>query len=276
MTHPSSLLRAVIVEDELPARARLRSMLRDYHDVQLLGEADSVGAAVPLLRELRPDVLFLDIRLGGGNAFQLLRLMEEPWPQVVFVTAYSDYAVRAFEVRAIDYLLKPFERERLDECVNRLRDRAANADRGELRAMVEQALEAAMGRAAGTAANDDIRLVAYEDATLVMVDPAEIDYIEADRNYVWFCAGKRRLHGRYTLSELAVRLGSAQFSRVHRSLIVNLRRVDSLTRTVRGGLQLTLRDGRRLRCGVAYRQTLLERLGVVRRSKRRPAEDPPP
>lgn len=274
MTAQSPLLRAVIVEDELPARARLRSMLRGYHDIQLLGEADSVGTAVPLLRAQRPDVLFLDIRLGGGNAFQLLRLIDEPWPQVVFVTAYGDYAVRAFELRAIDYLLKPFDRDRLDECVSRLRDRAAKADRGELRAMVEQALEAAMGRGAGGSASDDIRLVAHEDATLVMIDPAEVDYIEADRNYVWFCAGKRRLHGRYTLNDLAVRLDPAQFGRVHRSLIVNLRRVDALTRTVRGGLRLTLRDGHTLDCGAAYRRTLLERLGVVRRAKRRPLEDP--
>jgi two-component system LytT family response regulator len=275
MASDAPLLRAVIVEDELPARARLRSMLREYHDVQLLGEADSVGTAVPLLREQRPDVLFLDIRLGGGNAFQLLRLIDEPWPQIVFVTAYSDYAVRAFEVRAIDYLLKPFDRERLDECIRRLRDRAAKADRGDLREMVEQALEAAMGRAAGGSVRDDSRLVAQDGEALVIVEPAEIDYIEADRNYVWFCCGRRRLHGRYTISDLVLQLDPAQFSRVHRSLIVNLRRVESLTRTVRGGLQVTLRDGRTLSIGAAYRRPLLERLGVVRRGKRPPAEDPP-
>lgn len=269
MNDVDPLLRAVIIEDELPARARLRAMLRDYADIQVQGEADNVPKALALLRDVRPDVAFLDIRLGGGNAFELLRLLEEPWPAIVFVTAFSDYAVRAFDVHAVDYLLKPFDRERLDACVGRLRDRSGAADRGEVRQLLEQALEAALARGA-TSVPSDARIVAQQDGALVMIEPAEIDYIEADRNYVWFHCGTRRLQGRYTLTELSARLDPVHFSRVHRSLIVNLRRVRTLTRTVRGGVSIELVDGRRLNCGASYRGLLLERLGVVRRSRRPP------
>jgi two-component system LytT family response regulator len=266
-------LRVAIVEDELPARARLRAMLREYPDLEVVGEADSVKRGLEMLRAATPDVLFLDVRLGGGNGFELLRMLPAPWPAVVFVTAFSDFAVRAFEVHAIDYLLKPFERSRLDECVQRLRDRAARADRGEVRELLEQALESALARASATGAAD-LRIVAQQHGALVMLDPTEIDYIESDRNYVWFRCGARRLQGRYTLTELATRLDPAHFSRVHRSLIVNLRRVRSLLRTDRGDVRIELADGSVLNCGASYRQPLLARLGVVRRS-RRPRTDAP-
>jgi two-component system LytT family response regulator len=226
-----------------------------------------------MLQGAVPDVLFLDVRLGGSNGFELLRMLPRPWPAVVFVTAFSDFAARAFDVHAIDYLLKPFERSRLDECVRRLRDRAAHADRGEVRELLEQALEAALSRnAAGSVA--DLRIVAQQDGAMVMLDPAEIDYIEADRNYVWFRCGARRLQGRYTVTELATRLDPAHFSRVHRSVIVNLRRVRSLSRTDRGDVRIELADGNLLNCGATYRQTLLARLGVVRRSRRPPTAAP--
>jgi len=266
-------LRVAIVEDELPARARLRAMLREYPDLEIVGEADSVTRGLELLKGAVPDVLFLDVRLGGSNGFELLRMLPRPWPAVVFVTAFSDFAARAFDVHAIDYLLKPFERTRLDECVRRLRDRAAHADRGEVRELLDQALEAALSRnAAGGVA--DLRIVAQQDGAMVMLDPAEIDYIEADRNYVWFRCGARRLQGRYTVTELATRLDPAHFSRVHRSVIVNLRRVRSLSRTERGDVRIELADGSLLNCGATYRQPLLARLGVVRRS-RRPRTDAP-
>lgn len=266
-------LRVAIVEDELPARARLRAMLREYPDLEIAGEADCVTRGLELLITAKPDVLFLDVRLGGSSGFELLRMLPGPWPAVVFVTAFSDFAVRAFEVHAIDYLLKPFERGRLDECVRRLRDRAARADRGEVRELLEQAVEAALSRAAATGAAE-LRIVAQQDGAMVMLDPAEIDYIESDRNYVWFRCGHRRLQGRYTLTDLAARLDPAHFSRVHRSIIVNLRRVRSLLRTDRGDVRIELADGSVLNCGASYRQPLLARLGVVRRS-RRPRTDAP-
>jgi two-component system, LytTR family, response regulator len=262
---PTPTLRTVIVEDELPSRARLRAQLREYPDIELVGEADAVGTGAELVRQSRPQVLFLDIRLSGGSAFHLLQQVADPLPIVVFVTAFGDYAVRAFEIHAVDYLLKPVDRPRLDRCIERIRDRASSADYGGMRAMLQQALEQALARAGpGSDAVSD-RIVAYEEGRMVVVDPAQIDYIEADRNYAWFHCGARRLHGRYTLNELSLRLDPRRFSRTHRSLIVNLSRIQSLERTPRGGVLITLQSGDRISCGDSYRRRLLDLLGVARR-----------
>ncbi len=262
---PQPTLRAVIVEDELPSRARLRALLRDYPDIELVGEADTVGTGAELVRQARPQVLFLDIRLSGGSAFNLLQQVADPMPIVVFVTAYGDYAVRAFEIHAVDYLLKPVDRPRLDRCIERIRDRASSADFGGMRAMLQQALEQAMVRAGPAGAQVSERIMAQDGGRMVVVEPAQIDYIEANRNYVWFHCGERRLQGRYTLNELSLRLDPRRFSRTHRSLIVNLARIQSLERTPRGGVVITLHDGHRISCGDSYRRRLLDLLGLGRR-----------
>jgi two-component system LytT family response regulator len=262
---PMPTLRTVIVEDELPSRARLRAQLRDYPDIELVGEADTVGTGAELVRRTRPQVLFLDIRLAGGSAFNLLQQVADPLPIVVFVTAFSDYAVHAFDIHAVDYLLKPVDRPRLDRCIERIRDRASSADYGGMRAMLQQALEQAMSRASPGGEPVSGRIIAYEDGRMVVVDPVQIDYIEADRNYVWFHCGGQRLHGRYTLNELSLRLDPRRFSRTHRSLIVNLTRIQSLERTPRGGVVITLQAGHRISCGDSYRRRLLDLLGVARR-----------
>jgi two-component system LytT family response regulator len=262
---PLPALRTVIVEDELPSRARLRAQLREYPDIELVGEADTVGTGAEMVRQVRPKVLFLDIRLSGGSAFNLLQQIADPLPIIVFVTAYGDYAVRAFDLHAVDYLVKPVERARLDRCIERIRDRASSADYGGMRSMLQQALEQAMARAGPAGEQVADRIMAHEGERMVVVDPAQIDFIEANRNYVWFHCGERRLHGRYTLNDLSLRLDPRRFSRTHRSLIVNLTRIQSLERTPRGGVVITLQAGHRVSCGDSYRRRLLELLGVARR-----------
>jgi two-component system, LytTR family, response regulator len=258
--------RTVIVEDERPARTRLRSMLARFEDVEITGEADAVGAGAELIRTTRPDLLFLDIRLTGGTAFHLLQQLAEPLPVVVFVTAHADYAVRAFDVHAVDYLLKPVESDRLERCLERIRARRVRPEHVATRERLQQALQQALQppSAIGEPLATEPRLVAQHDGRSVVVEPQLIDYIEGDRNYVWFHCGGARLRGRYTLNELATRLDPQQFSRAHRSLIVNLASVRSIERTERGGVQVTLLTGERVPCGDVYRRGLLDLLGLTR------------
>jgi two-component system, LytTR family, response regulator len=257
-------LRVVLIEDELPARVRLRAMLQHYEELEIVGESDSVGAGAETIRTTRPDVVFLDIRLMGGTAFNLLQQLAEPLPAIVFVTAHSDYAVRAFDVHAIDYLLKPVERERLDRCIQRARERLLAPALTDFRERLAQALQQVDAPPAPDGAGAG-GLIAQQDGRTVCIEPDAIDYIEGDRNYVWFHCRGARLRGRYTLNELSQRLDPTRFSRAHRSLIINLARVRSIERTARGGVQVMLANGDRVPCGDVYRRSLLDLLGLARR-----------
>ncbi len=267
-------LRTVVVEDERPARTRLKTLLSRYPDVEVVAEADSVGAGAEAVRTSRPDLVFLDIRLMGGTAFNLLAQLAAPLPVIVFVTAHSDYAVRAFEVHAIDYLLKPVEQERLDRCLERVRTRATPPAPDDFRERLSRALEQALQRRQTDGGEDQggLQITALHEGHTVVIEPQLIDYIEGDRNYVWFHCGDLRLRGRYTLNELASRLDPAQFSRAHRSLIVNLARVRAIDRNGRGGVEVTLQNGRRVPCGDVYRRGLLELLGLESRGDSKDAD----
>ncbi len=259
-------LRTVLVEDERPARARLKTLLSRYGDVEIVAEGDSVGGGAEAVRTSRPDLVFLDIRLMGGTAFNLLAQLAAPLPVIVFVTAHSDYAVRAFEVHAIDFLLKPVEQDRLDRCIERVRARATRPAPEDFRERLSRALEQALQprEADGSGDRGGPEITALHAGKTVVIEPQLIDYIEGDRNYVWFHCGDLRLRGRYTLNELASRLDPSQFSRAHRSLIVNLARVRAIDRTGRGGVEVTLQNGQRVPCGDVYRRELLELLGLGR------------
>lgn len=267
----SDVLPTLIVDDEPLARQRLALMLADHADVRVIGEAATAADAARLVRERGPALVFLDVSMPGGNGFRLLDALPPhgPRPHVVFVTAHPEHAVRAFDVDAVDYLLKPYDDERLAESLARVR-RARAADgtaalHAELRAI---AAALAAGGAAGSAA--PARTAAVPDGTVphperfavtlgrrtLFVAAAELDWVEAERNYVWLHAnGQRHLH-RCGIGQMEAQLDPRAFARVHRSAIVRLDRVRELRTPPGGETVAVLRDGTAVPVSQRYRARL--------------------
>ncbi|GMV04918.1 MAG: DNA-binding response regulator [Gemmatimonadota bacterium] len=229
-------IRAVLVDDEPLARRGLRQLAAEHDDLALVGEAGDGAEGVRLVREVRPDVLFLDVEMPEVDGFGVLLHGLEPPPVVVFVTAYEDFAFRAFQVDAADYLLKPVSAERFAACMERVRGR--------------------LGRAPAAA-----RVVVSAAGRRVVLQPAEIDWIEADDYYAAVHAGGRRSLVRESLASLEARLPEALFVRAHRGALVNLGRVRTFAPNAAGGGTLTLRSGGQVPVSRRNRAAVVARLG---------------
>lgn len=244
-------LRVLVVDDEPPAREILRCLLDADPEVEVAGECADGQEAVAAVRRLRPDVVFLDVQMPGLDGLGVVEaLAPDELPLVVFVTAYDAYAVKAFEVHALDYLLKPFDDERFGEALARVKDtlRRRQVDAATRRLV---ALLDGRGAPAGAAEATDAdgppqRLLVRSGGRVVYLKPEEIDWIEAADYYVRLHAGGRRHLLRESLAALEERLDARRFARVHRSAIVNLERVRELHPGVGGGAVLVLEDGTRL------------------------------
>jgi two-component system, LytTR family, response regulator len=250
---PDVLLRALIVDDEPPARARVRALLENEPDVCVVGEcADGITAATTIATT-RPNVVFLDVEMPEQDGFEMLQSLDLASElHVVFVTAYDHYALRAFEVHAADYLLKPFDRERFQQTVAHLRERIAASNWPGARAQLQRLLQDV------TRARTDSRVVVKTDGRLVVLDPDSIDWIAADGNYARIHLGSEQYLVRETLSSLAQRLDPTRFARIHRSTIVNLRQVHELHPLFHGEYVIVLRSGARLTLSRTYREALRE------------------
>jgi two-component system LytT family response regulator len=252
---PRGAIRVLVADDEPPARRGLRALLARQPDVHVVGEARSGREAIEAIGALRPDLVFLDVQMPDGDGFDVVRAVgAERMPLVVFATAYDAFALRAFEVHALDYLLKPYDRERFELALDRaraqLRGRAARPDE-RLAALVEQ-LE---GRARWID-----RLAVTVGARIRLVDVRDVDYFEAESNYVRAHVGPRSHLVRTTLTALEAKLDPSRFLRVHRSLIVQLARVAEVEPLFAGEYVLFLRDGRRLTSGRTYRAVVQDTL----------------
>ncbi|HEX2190561.1 MAG TPA: LytTR family DNA-binding domain-containing protein [Longimicrobiaceae bacterium] len=251
-------IRALIVDDEPPARRRIRDLLEDEPDVEVVGECGDGAQAVAAIEAARPELVFLDVQMPEGGGFEVVRALgPERLPAVVFVTAYDRYAVQAFEVHALDYLLKPFDRERFRAAMQRARDAlrrpAAGGPDPRLLALLEELRPAPRGL-------DRIPVRIGPRIRLVPVD--EVDYFRAETNYVRLHLGDRSHLVRDTLSGVEARLDPARFLRVHRSLIVNLARVREVEPLFAGEYVLTLQDGTRLTSGRSFRARIQEALNL--------------
>jgi DNA-binding LytR/AlgR family response regulator len=227
----------LIVDDESPARDRLRRMLANIEAVEIVGEAESGIQAVEMIEERNPDLVLLDIQMPDLDGFAVIEALEEP-PPVIFVTAYDEYAIRAFEVNALDYLLKPFSQERLERAIRRAREELA--EERDFPARLAPLLESLAERGQYTT-----RLAVHDHRSgrIRVLDVDEVDWISTEREEVIVHAGERAYPIRRTLSELEARLDPARFFRAHRSAIVNLDRVQEVIPWFKGTHRLRLTTG---------------------------------
>lgn len=241
-------LRTIVVDDEAPARDLLRSMLRAWPQCEIVGEAGDGESAVTMIQDLSPDLLFLDVQMPRLDGFDVVAtLAPDTAPVIVFVTAFDQYALKAFEVSACDYLLKPFDEVRLSATVRRLLDRHAQADRD---------ISAMMGRVRTLLAELQDRrrpIVVKVEGRHVFLDPDEIDWVEADDKELRLHVGKSVLRVRESMSSLERRLPPQRFLRVHRSTVVNRSRVREMQAWFQGEYLLILKDGTRVVTGPSYR-----------------------
>jgi len=250
-------IRALLVDDEPLARRTIRRFLGSTNGVKIVGECDDGESCVQAIRDLRPDLLFLDIQMPEMDGFDVLRKIgANEMPVTIFVTAYDQFALRAFDANAIDYLLKPFGRERFQRALARARQRIAAPvhDDGTQRIIsgLERLIEAQryLDRIA-IPANGKLHLVATKD----------IDWIEADRNYVHLHTGKQTHQLRETLTQLEEKLDPAVFLRIHRSTIVNIERIKEIRAWFHGYHRVLLADGTELRFS-RYQQEVAKKLGL--------------
>jgi two-component system LytT family response regulator len=257
-------IRAVIVDDEPLAREVLRSMLADHEDVEIVGEAGDGNAALVLIERTAPDLVFLDVQMPERDGFAVLRELDpDRFPAVVFVTAYDQYALRAFEVHALDYLLKPFDEERLARTLARAR---AHLARGRASVPAEAADEAAQRilrvlDELGVARQHLERLVVREDERVFFVRVADVDWFEAAGKYITIHAGKQRHQIREAMGKLEQQLDPRRFTRVSRFAIVNVERIRELQPWFQGEYVVILHDGSRVATTRGYRENVNALLG---------------
>ena len=236
------VLKTVIVDDERLARKRICHLLESEADIAIVGEYPNGRLAAEPLRETRPDLLFLDVQMPGVDGFELLhRIGGATIPAVIFVTAYEQYAVRAFDVQARDYLLKPYEETRFRAAVQRAREAVSR----EVVETVRGRRDAVLVRSAGKAR---------------FVEISEIDWIESADNYARLHVGRESHLMRETLATFEAKL-PLHFVRIHRSTIVNTERILELQSWFHGDYQVVLKDGQTLRMSRTYRERVQDLLG---------------
>ena len=235
-------VRVLIVDDEPIARRRLEALLAGEPSVEIVGESEDGESALQAIRRLRPDLVFLDVQMPGLDGFDVIELLgRDECPAVIFVTAYDQYAMRAFDVHAADYLLKPFDRARLRTALARATALEA-ADGGRLHAIVDT-----------VRASQPLRRFLVKTATRVYAVRADdVETIEAAGHYVELRTGAGTHLVRDSLSAIERRLDPARFVRVHRSTIVNVDKVAELRPTFHGEFEVAMTSGRRLRCSRTY------------------------
>ena len=250
-------IRAAIVDDEPLARQRIRNLLRGERDVELIAECANGKEAIESLDESPPDLLFLDIQMPEIDGFDVMQAIGiGRVPAVIFVTAYDQFALRAFEAHALDYLLKPFDDERFDAALQRARERIRQAQGGDLDRRLQALFETVRGDQGYLR-----RLVVPTGHRNVFIRTEQIDWIEADRNYIRLHVGGRTYLMRENLSRIATALDPTTFCRIHRSTIVNIDRIQAVESLFRGEYLVVLHDGTKLTSGRSYRRSLQEVMG---------------
>ena len=245
-------LRTVLVDDEVLARLALRQALATHPEVEIIGECGNAAEAMQAVRMLRPDLLFLDIGMPGMDGFELLhQLSPDRLPLVVFATAFAEHALRAFDAKALDYVLKPLDQARFDQAMARVNQhwQGLHATRDEL---IEPAPANGYAQRLSVRHGEHIRVLAVDD----------IDWIRADGNYLHIHVGPVRYLHRDTLRHLLAQLDPAHFLRIHRGTVVNLGRIREVHPLFKGGAEVVLHDGTRLDLSRRFRAGARAALGL--------------
>jgi two-component system, LytTR family, response regulator len=244
-------IRTLVVDDEPIARARVVSLLKQEDDIEVVGECSNGQQAMSAIESTSPDLLFLDIQMPEVNGLDLARTIQTSGtPAVVFVTAYDEYALRAFEVHALDFLLKPFSAERFRSALGHAREQVSQRRKG--------SVSPALPDHRGGRPN---RLMIKSGGRIHFVRMADIDWCEAQGNYVRVHVGAQEHLVRDTMSHLESELDPQQFVRIHRSTIVNVDRIQEMQSSFNGEYVVLLRTGTRLTLSRGYREILQARLG---------------
>ncbi len=255
LSQPQRRIRVLVVDDEPPARAKLKRWVSEQPDFDLIGEAGDGLVAAQLIDALHPDLVFLDIQMPDMTGLEVAaHLQRGRAPLLVFVTAHDDHAVEAFDLNAIDYLLKPYDHERFLRALGRIRERLAAATRH----VDRPARDAAVAVARSTL-GPGRRLPVPDGEHLRLIECSAIEWLEADDNYVHVHVGNRKYLLRRTLQDLLAQLGDERFARIHKSAAVNVADVETLERLPKGDYEVRLRSGACLRLSRRYAHTLLAR-----------------
>lgn len=259
-------IRALVIDDERLARQRLDDLLAEQADVVVVDLIGDGRAAIEAIRSQDPDLVFLDVQMPDLTGIEVVREVGAgEMPLVIFVTAYDEYAVQAFDLAAIDYLLKPFENERFEQALERAREVLRLRDVDDFRGRLEELLE---GKLAGSTDGDEeereyARRIAVESRGKIRVVPVEdVDFFTASGSYVEIHAGDDRHLIRETMQDLEDSLDPSQFFRIHRSHIVRLDRIESLLVNAGGDYAVRLQDGKKLKVSRRRKEELEDRLGL--------------
>jgi two-component system LytT family response regulator len=248
------MMRVLIADDEAPARDKLNRWLSGQPDIEVVAQVADGIAAARAIEEAKPHAAFLDIQMPGCSGLEVAsQLDQEQAPLIVFVTAFDEHAVRAFDLNAVDYLLKPYDKERFVRCLARVRERFQDT----------RANAAATATAIATARSQTTnaqRLLVPDAGKLELIESAAIDWLEAADNYVHVHTASRSYLLRRTLQDLLAQLGSAAFIRIHKSAAVNLSAVAALAPLFKGDYEVQLRSGHKLRLSRRYKDELFARM----------------
>ena len=266
-------LRVLIVDDEAFARQRLRRLLTEESDIEVVGEASNGREAISMITTHNPDVVLLDVQMPRVDGFGVLRGLDGPAPLVIFVTAFDEHAVAAFDVHAFDYILKPVDPTRFSAAIARARSEIAKSSAAERHAKLVAFLDAgaaaqARDQASPSAETPPVsggrapldRLLVKEEGRMYFVPVGEIDWIEAFGNYAKLHTGQRTHLIRETMATLERALDARKFARIHRSTIVNLDRIKQMDLWGSGDYMVRLADGTQLKLSRWYRDRLEARL----------------
>ena len=256
----------VIVDDEPAARRTVRECCEREPDLNVVGEYGDSRVALEAIRGRPPDLLFLDIQMDSMTGMALARALDPQYlPLLVFVTAYDHYALEAFEVSAVDYLLKPFDDARFRATLERVRRRHA-ADKGFDRSGALSSLLEQLERSAAARAESQPRVLAEAGSRMHMLDVAQVEVVEADRNYVRLVIGRETFHARSTLQQAEKSFTAQPMLRISRSCLVNMRHVREVSRTPRGDFILVVAGGTTVTSSEGFREPVrqyLERLKLA-------------
>ena len=252
-------IRTLVVDDEPMGRERVRSLLQHEEDVEIVGECSDGAQAIVAIQQHAPDLVFLDVQMPGATGFGVIDAVgPERMPNVIFVTAYDEYALKAFEYHALDYLLKPFNRDRFQETLKHAR------------ASLERRRAGDLGRRLLALVNDIKpetprleRLVVKSGGRVFFLRTDDIDWIEAAGNYVRLHLGEESHLFRETMNRMEARLDARRFVRIHRSRIVNSERIKELQPWFNGEYVVILRNGTRLTLSRGYRDRLQDQVGKI-------------